>query len=127
MLIALTNSLLLPESGILSGETFALMAGTLIAGTVCVCILTLDDKRTAFVPAAIIGGAVGGLFPAVPRLLGGEGLLVSVTAFGLFFVGAIIALVLSMGLTFTQFIFTHYAKIGNSRCHTLWNIIVTQI
>ena len=99
-LIAMTTSLLLPEAGIVSGETFALMAGTLIAGTVCVCILTLDDKRTAFVPAAIIGGAVGGLFPAVPRFLGGEGLLVSVTAFGLFFVGAIIALVLSMGLTF---------------------------
>lgn len=99
VLIALTNSLLLPESGILSGETFALMAGTLLSGVVAVCILTVDGKRTAFVPAAIIGGGVGGLLPAVPKLLAGEGWLVSVTAFGLFFVGAIIALVLGMGLT----------------------------
>ena len=100
VLIALTDSLLLPAGGIATGETFALLAGTVLAGTVSVCILTMDDKRTAFVPAAIVGGAVGGLLPAVPKLLGGEGLLVSVTAFGLFFVGAIIALVLSMGLTF---------------------------
>ena len=100
VLIALTDSLLLPEGGITAGETFALMAGILLAGTVSVSILTVDNKRTAFVPAALVGGAVGGLIPAMPKLLGGAGLLVSVTAFGLFFVGAIIALVLSMGLTF---------------------------
>lgn len=100
VLIALTDSLLLPEAGVAAGETFALMAGMLLAGTVSVCILTVDDKRTAFVSAAIVGGAVGGLLPAVPKLLSGEGLLTSVTAFGLFFVGAIIALVLGMGLTF---------------------------
>lgn len=99
VLLALTSSLLLPETGIASGETFALLAGTLISGVVAVCILRVDDKRTTFVPAAIIAGGIGGLFPAVPKLLSGEGLLVSVTAFGLFFVGAIIALVLGIGLT----------------------------
>ena len=98
VLISLTGSLLLPETGITSGETFAYLVGTLIAGVLAVSILTVDDKRTTFVPAAIIAGAVGGLFPAAAKLLGGEGLLVSVTAFGLFFVGAIIALVAGMGL-----------------------------
>lgn len=98
-LIALTASLLLPSSGLMAGEAFALMAGTLVAAVVIVCVLTVDDKRTAMVPAAIIGGAAGGLIPAAPVLLSGGGLLVSITAFGLFFVGAIIALVLAMGLT----------------------------
>ena len=99
VLVAVTGSLLLPETGITSGETFAFLVGTLISGVVAVSILTVDDKRTTFVPAAIIAGGVGGLIPAVPKLLMGEGLLVSVTAFGLFFVGVIIALVLAIGLT----------------------------
>ena len=99
VLIALTAGLLLPPSGILGGETFTLMAGALVAAVVIVCVLTVDDKRTAMVPAAIIGGGVGGLVPAVPALLSGSGVLVSITAFGLFFVGAVIALVLAMGLT----------------------------
>lgn len=98
VLLALTSSLLLPETGIIAGETFALLTATLISGVVAVCILAVDDKRTTFVPAAIIGGGIGGLIPAVPKLIGGEGMLVSVTAFGLFFVGAIMALVLAMGL-----------------------------
>ena len=97
--VALTASLLLPENGLLTGETFALMAGVLVAGVVSVGLLTIDDRRTTFVPAAIVGGGVGGILPAVPKFLAGEGLLVCVTAFGLFFVGAAIALVLAMGLT----------------------------
>ena len=97
--VALTAGLLLPPSGLLAGETFALVAGTLLAAVVAVGVLAVDDKRPAMVPAAIVGGAVGGLLPAVPKLLAGEGLLISVTAFGLFFVGAIIALVLALGLT----------------------------
>ena len=98
VLMALTSSVLLPETGIASGETFALMAGALVAGVASVSLMTVDDRRTTFVPAAIVGGGVGGLIPAVPKLLAGEGLLVCVTAFGLFFVGAVIALVLAMGL-----------------------------
>ena len=97
-LMALTAGLLLPSAGILSEETFALMGGILTAGVVTVCLMTLDNKRTAMAPAAMIGGAVGGLLPAVPSLLAGGGWLVSITAFGLFFLGAAIALVLAMGL-----------------------------
>ena len=100
VLLSLTAGLLLPSAGLQAGETFACVAGTLIAATVIVCILTVDDKRPTMVPAAIVGGAVGGLLPAVPKLLSGDGLLISVTAFGLFFVGAVVALVLGMGLTF---------------------------
>ena len=99
VLIALTASLLLPSSGLMAGETFAYMAGVLLAGVTSAGLMTVDTRRTAMVPAAIIGGAIGALMPAVPKLLGGEGLLVSVTAFGLFFLGAIIAMVLGMGLT----------------------------
>ena len=99
VLIALTASLMLPPSGIMAGETFALMAGTMVTGVVAICILTVDDKRTTMVPAAIIGGGIGGLIPMVPTLLSGGSLLTGVTAFGLFFVGAVIALVLAMGLT----------------------------
>ena len=99
VLIALTASLMLPQAGITAGETFALMAGSLLTSVVAICILTVDDKRTTMVPAAIIGGGVGGLLPMVPRLLAGDSLLTSVTAFGLFFVGAVVALVLGMGLT----------------------------
>ena len=98
-LIALTASLLMPTAEPLSGETFALMAGLIAAGVVSVSLMTADGRRTAMAPAAIVGGAVGGLFQAVPKLLSGEGILVSVTAFGLFFVGCVIALVLGMGLT----------------------------
>ena len=99
VLIALTAGLMLPPSGIMAGETFALMAGTVVTGLVAICILTVDDKRTTMVPAAIIGGGIGGLIPMVPTLLSGGSLLTGVTAFGLFFVGAVIALVLAMGLT----------------------------
>ena len=99
VLEALTAGLLLPPSALMAGETFALVAGALVAGVTAVCVLMVDDRRTAMAPAALIGGAVGGLLPAVPRLLSGEGLLVSVTAFGLFFAGAVIALVLGLGLT----------------------------
>ena len=99
VLVALTASLFMPPAGIMTGETFALMAGTLVAGVVAVCILRVDDKRTTLVPAAIIGGATGGLLQAASKLLSGSGMLTSVTAFGLFFVGAIIALVLAIGLT----------------------------
>ncbi|MBR0206938.1 MAG: HD domain-containing protein [Clostridia bacterium] len=97
-LMALTAGLLLPSAGVLSGETFALMGGILTAGVVIVCIMMVDNKRTAMVPAAMIGGAIGGLLPAAPSLLSGGGWLVSITAFGLFFLGAAIALVLAMGL-----------------------------
>ena len=97
--IALTAGLLLPSGGLLAGETFAFTGGALVASVVAIGILAVDDKRTAMVPAAIVGGAAGGLLPAVPKLLAGDGLLISVTAFGLFFVGAIIALVLALGLT----------------------------
>ena len=99
VLIALTVGPFLPQSGILGGETFAQIAGLLTAAVVIVCILAVDNKRTAMVPAAAIGGAAGGFLPAVPTLLAGGGLLASVTSFGLFFVGAVIALVLGMGLT----------------------------
>ena len=99
VLAAMTAGLLLPPAGLMAGETFALMAGLLTAGVMAVGLMTVDDRRTAMAPAAIIGGAVGGLFQAVPRLLSGDGWLASVTAFGLFFVGAVIALVLGMGLT----------------------------
>ena len=98
-LSALTVSLLLPPSGLMSGETFALMAGLMAAGVVSVSLMAVDDRRTAMVSAAMVGGAVGGLFQAVPKLLTGDGLLAGVTAFGLFFIGCVIALVLGMGLT----------------------------
>ena len=98
-LIALTASLLLPKSGLMAGETFSIMAGTLIAGVVSIGVMTVDNKRTTMVPAAIIGGGIGGLIPAVPLLLSGKSLLEGVTAFGMFFMGAVIALVLAMGLT----------------------------
>ena len=98
-LIALTAGLLMPPAGLMAGETFALMAGLLAAAVAAVSLMTVDGRRTAMVPAAMVGGAVGGLFQMVPKLLSGDGLLVSITAFGLFFVGAVIALVLGMGLT----------------------------
>lgn len=99
VLIALTDGWMLSPAGFLAGETFALMAGALAMGTVSVCILTVDDKRTAMVPAAIIGGGVGALLPVAAVLLSGGGWLLGITAFGLFFVEAVIALVLGMGLT----------------------------
>ena len=98
-LVALTAGLFMAPAGIMGGETFALMAGLLTAAAVSVSLMAMDEKRTAMVPAAIVGGAAGGLLQAVPKLLAGEGLLTGVTAFGLFFVGCVIALVLAMGLT----------------------------
>ncbi len=98
-LMALTMGPMLPTSGILAGETFAFAAGILVAGVVTVCIMTVDNKRTTMVPAAIIGGAAGAVIPMMPSFLSGGGWLVSITAFGLFFLGAVIALVLGIGLT----------------------------
>ena len=99
VLSALTAGLLLPSAGILSGETFALTAGLLVAGVISVSLMAVDDRRTTMVSAAVVGGAAGGLLSAVPKLLSGLGWLEGITAFGLFFVGALIALVLAMGLT----------------------------
>ncbi len=99
VVIALTAGLLLSPAGFMTGETVALMVAFLVAGVLAVSLMAVDNKRTTMVPAAIIGGGVGGLMPVVPKLLGGEGWLSCVTAFGLFFVGAVIALVLGMGLT----------------------------
>ena len=99
VLVALTAGPLLPAAGLMAGETFALAAAVLLAGVTAVGIMTVDSKRTTMVPAAIIGGGVGGIVPAVPALLSGSGWLVCVTAFGLFFVGVMIALVLGLGLT----------------------------
>ncbi len=99
VLVALTASLLLPENTLLAGETFACIGAVLVAGVVSVGLLAIDERRTTFVPAAIVGGGIGGILPTVPKLMAGNGLLVCVSAFGLFFVGAVIALVLAMGLT----------------------------
>ena len=68
----LTAGLLLPPSGLLAGETFALVAGTLLAAVVAVGILAVDDKRPAMVPAAIVGGV---LRTGDKGAIDGEGLL----------------------------------------------------
>ena len=99
VLIALTAGLMLPAGGPLGGETFAQIAGALVAATAAVCVMTVDTKRTAMATAALVGGAAGGLLPLFPAILEGGGWLLGFTAFGLFFLGAIIALALGMGLT----------------------------
>ncbi|MBQ3277530.1 MAG: HDIG domain-containing protein [Oscillospiraceae bacterium] len=99
VLVALTAGPLLPATGLMAGETFALVAAVLLTGVTAVGLMTVDNKRTTMVPAAIIGGGIGGIGPAMPALLSGSGWLVCVTAFGLFFVGVMIALVLGLGLT----------------------------
>ena len=99
VLIALTGSLMLPQAELTAGETFAAVAGALVMGQVTISLMAVDSRRTGTIPAAILGGGAGGLLLAVPpRLLGGD-LLTCFTAFGLFFIGALIALVLSLGLT----------------------------
>jgi len=99
-LIALTSTLLLSETGPLTGETLWYLAGTLVMGTVAVALMTGDAPRSgSVVLATVAGGVLGGLVMAVPRVLAGEGLLLCFLAFGLFFIGALIALLLSLALT----------------------------
>lgn len=99
-LIALTDTLLLSDAGPLTGDTLWYMVGALVMGTVAVGLMTGDTHRSgSTLVAAVAGGVLGGLVMAVPHVLNGDGLLLSFMAFGLFFIGALIALLLSLALT----------------------------
>ncbi len=99
-LIALTDTLLLSDTGPLTGDTLWYMVGALVMGTVAVGLMKGDARRSgSTLVAAVAGGVLGGLVMAVPHVLNGDGLLLSFMAFGLSFIGALIALLLSLALT----------------------------
>ncbi|MBQ7279042.1 MAG: HDIG domain-containing protein [Clostridia bacterium] len=99
VLLSLTGGLFLPQGGLFGGETFAYAAAFLAAGQVAISLMSVDTRRTGSVLAAAVAGGLGGLMVAAQVLLAGGGWLPAFLAFGLVFLGALLALVLSMGFT----------------------------
>lgn len=98
VLLSFIGGALLSKQGFWSGDALSLAAGILVMGEITVSFSGDLRHRTGALPGALCGGVLGGLIAALPALIGEEGYLAAFVDFGLFFAGAMIALLLSWGL-----------------------------